>query len=172
MPPTDPKASRPRMPSYGLAPAEEGEGLLPWSWARDRLAAARNYFLSTTRPDGSPHVMVIWGLWVDDAFYFCTSKSSAKARNLAAQPRCVLCPGDADEAVIVEGAAVALDDREHFAALARVYQEKYGWDIADQGDPMFVFRPRVAYGQIEETFTKSATRWEFGQGAIGVRKGT
>src|SRR5262245_15397529 len=110
-----PTASRPHMSeAYGIAAADAGDGLLPWSWARDRLAAARNYFLSTTRPDGRPHVMVVWGLWVDDVFYFCTSKRSVKARNLAANPGCVLCPGDADAAVIVEGRARELDDRERF----------------------------------------------------------
>jgi hypothetical protein len=40
---TDPKASRPHMPGYGLLGASEGTGLLPWSWAEQQLTASRNY---------------------------------------------------------------------------------------------------------------------------------
>jgi hypothetical protein len=28
---TEPRASRPHMPGYGIMPAGEGKGLLPWS---------------------------------------------------------------------------------------------------------------------------------------------
>jgi hypothetical protein len=28
-------------------------------------------------------------------------------------------------------------------------------------EPVFIVRPRVVFGQIEKTFTKSATRWQF-----------
>jgi hypothetical protein len=28
-------------------------------------------------------------------------------------------------------------------------------------EPIFVVRPRVAFGQIEKTFVKTATRWKF-----------
>src|SRR5947209_5813545 len=45
-----PAASRPRMFGGHLEPV-----MLPWSWARDRLVASHNYWISTTRPDGRPH---------------------------------------------------------------------------------------------------------------------
>ena len=35
----------------------------PWSAVRDKLAASRNYWVSTTRADGSPHAAPIWGVW-------------------------------------------------------------------------------------------------------------
>ena len=50
----DPAASRPHMPGYGIAPAGDGDGLLPWSWAVHRLEGAVRYWLATTGPDGSP----------------------------------------------------------------------------------------------------------------------
>ena len=43
----------------------------------ERLAAARNYFIATvTVSDGAPrpHLMVVWGLWLDDAFQFSTGR--------------------------------------------------------------------------------------------------
>jgi nitroimidazol reductase NimA-like FMN-containing flavoprotein (pyridoxamine 5'-phosphate oxidase superfamily) len=150
------------MLDYGILPADEGDGLLPWSWAQERLAACRNYFLATGRPDGAPHVMVIWGVWHtdDDRFYFSTGKSSVKGRNLAQQPRCVLTTSDGEEAVIVEGRAALLEGAER-AAIAPVYQRKYGVDISTMSEPLYVVTPRLVFGQIEETFTKSATRWQF-----------
>ena len=33
----EPHASRPYMPGYGLLGPDEGTGLLPWSWAEERL---------------------------------------------------------------------------------------------------------------------------------------
>ena len=34
---TEPTASRPHMPGYGILDADRGKGLLPWSWAKERL---------------------------------------------------------------------------------------------------------------------------------------
>src|SRR5688500_5507460 len=70
--PADPTRARPRFaPSYGISADEEG--MLDWSWAAERLAASRAYWIATTRDDGSPHVAPVWGLWHDDAVVFGTS---------------------------------------------------------------------------------------------------
>jgi hypothetical protein len=55
------------MPGYGVLPADQGSGLLPWSWALERLRNARNYWLTTVWPDGRPHVMPVWAVWLDRA---------------------------------------------------------------------------------------------------------
>ena len=159
--PSEPRATRPDMPGYGIVSAAEGDGLLPWSWARERLAKARNYFLATTRPGGAPHVMPIWGLWIDDTFQFSTGKTSRKAKNLAAEPRCVVVPEGGDEAIIVEGVAGELAGGEKLARFFAAYKEKYAYDVSSMGEPLYVVAPSVVYGQIEKTFTKSATRWTF-----------
>ena len=59
---SEPRASRPSMPGYGLAAENEGQGLLPFQWARERLERSRNYFVSSVRPDGRPHSMPVWGV--------------------------------------------------------------------------------------------------------------
>src|SRR5579864_1721367 len=102
-----PKPSRPHAPGYGLP--ESNKGLLPWSWAEQRLKKSHNYWITTVKPDGSPHTMVVWGLWIDGRFLFSTGSKSRKARNLAENLRCVVCTEDAHEAVIVEGKAVLAD---------------------------------------------------------------
>src|SRR5712691_7751987 len=58
---------------------------LPWKWATERLTRARNYWIATTRPNGQPHSRPVWGVWLDDTFYFSTG--SLAAQNLAANPR-------------------------------------------------------------------------------------
>src|ERR1700675_123558 len=95
-----PRSSRPHMPGYGLP--EANKGLLPWSWAEQRLKKSHNYWITTTKPDGAPHTMVVWGLWLDGAFIFSTGRQSRKARNLAENKKCVVCTEHAHEAVIVE----------------------------------------------------------------------
>ena len=40
------------MPGYGVLPADEGEGLLPFEWAEARLRAARNYWWRPSAPTG------------------------------------------------------------------------------------------------------------------------
>ena len=72
----EPKASRPDMAEYGLLDEHSGTGLLPWSWAAERLAQSRNYYVATARPDGRPHAMPVWGIWLDDVFYFSTATGS------------------------------------------------------------------------------------------------
>ncbi len=148
------------MPGYGEY-AIKGRGLIPWSWAVERLAKAHSYWVSTVRPDGRPHVMPVWGLWQDDSFYFSTGTESRKARNLAANPHCVVHVEPAKEAVIVEGVAEAVTDPALLKRLCDVYNGKYDWDA--EGWPFYAVRPRVAFCILENTDddTDCLTRWEF-----------
>jgi len=78
----EPQRSRPEMPAgYGVP--ESDEGMLDWSWAVDRLELALNYWFGTTCPDGRPHVMPGWAVWLDDELYFEGSPRTRRARNLA-----------------------------------------------------------------------------------------
>ena len=154
-----PAISRPRMPGYGVS--ESREGLLPWSWARQRLEKSHNYYIATTRTGGAPHLMPVWGLWIADAFYFSTGDKSVKARNLRANPRCSVSTERGDEAVIVEGTARKLAARSIPQEFFPLYKKKYGWEM--KGEPVWVVTPRVAFGFIEaaDDFYKTATRWSF-----------
>ena len=147
------------MAGYGIN--ESGKNLLPWKWAEELLSNTRNYFLATVRKDRRPHIMPLWGAWIGNRFYFSTGKNSVKARNLSANPNCVLCPGGADEAVIVEGVAKKVSDKKILSKFTKVYFEKYKWDITGMNQPVFVIEPKVVFGQIEKTFTQTATRWTF-----------
>jgi nitroimidazol reductase NimA-like FMN-containing flavoprotein (pyridoxamine 5'-phosphate oxidase superfamily) len=161
--PTSPLASRPDMPGYGIQDEHSGRGLLPWSWAEERLARARNYWVATTRPDGRPHAMPVWGVWLNNTFYFSSGRQSRKARNLAANPNCVICPEAADEAVIMEGVAAEVTDAAELSQFAAVYAAKYQWEGDPAENPVYAVQPQVVFGLIEaaEEFSGSATRWLF-----------
>jgi hypothetical protein len=101
---SEPVARRPVVPERYEFPRDP-EGLLPWSYATDRLVPARNYWLATTRPSGAPHTTPVWGVWIDDVLYIDGSPRSRWGRNIAANPHVSINLGSADDVVIVEGTA-------------------------------------------------------------------
>lgn len=150
------------MQGYGLQDA--GDRLKPWSWAVERLTESHNYWLTTVRPDGRPHAMPLWGLWLDGRFYFSTGRQSRKSRNLAANPGCIVCTENAAEAVIVEGVAEVITDHTALRPFYDGYKAKYGWDVEQEpfvNEPVYAVRPQVAFAMIEKDFIESATRWIF-----------
>jgi len=60
-------------------------------------------------------VMPVWGVWIDDALWFSSSRASRKARNLAVQPYCAITTDNAYEPVVIEGEAELI---RHPAAIA------------------------------------------------------
>ena len=156
----DPKATRLTVPGYE-ASAKSAQPLA-WKWASDRLKRSRQYWIATTRPDGAPHLMIIWGVWLDDCFWFRTGAASRKGRNLAANPRCAIGTDDAAQAAIVEGTVDAIDAQDpDFERFATAYEKKYAWDLREMGQPVYRFRPSVGFGLYEKKFEQTATRWLF-----------
>ena len=152
-----------------------GAAQTAWATARDRLAAAGTYALSTVRPDGRPHVTPVIGVWFDGALWFCTGHQERKARNLVGNRECVLTVGSSAEEgldVVVEGEALRERDHRVLRQVADAYLEKYGptwhFDVRDGdfhsegGGPAAVFRvrPRTAFGFVKgEPYGQ--TRWSF-----------
>ncbi len=152
--------TRPAVPaSYGIASV--AEGMLPWRYVQEGMAQARNYWIGTTRPDGRPHVMPVWGLWLDEAFYFSTDPTSRKARNLAARPDVVVHLESGDEVVVFEGTAERVAPADAPPGFADAYEAKYGFRI-DPTNPdygLYRLHPRAAYAWRERDYPQSATRW-------------
>ena len=165
--PAEPRPSRPVMPSgYGIP--DNDEGMLPWSWARTRLEGAINYWLGTTRPDGRPHAVPIWGVWLDDQFYFEGGPDTRRGRNLAANPAIVVHVAEGDEIVIVEGTAMEIPppDAALSARLVAAFAAKYLPKYSYQPDPagwekggLYAVRPHLAMAW--STFPSTTTRWHF-----------
>src|SRR3954470_22957037 len=99
-----PRAGRPLTPAdYGISSEPPDTTKRPWSDVTNALAASKNYWVSSTRADGRPHAMPVWGLWLDDAVMFSTSRRSMKGRNLARRPDVIVHLESGDDAVILEG---------------------------------------------------------------------
>jgi len=163
-PPVEPEASRPHMPGYGLLAADEGQGLLPWSWAEQRLTASRRYWLATVWPDGRPHVAPVWGVWFEGRFFFSTGGRSRKTINLRADAACVVTTEDAIGPVIIDGTASAVTDPDRLQTVIEAYSAKYADSPPDPVEnPIFEVTPIRAIGLAEDEahFTASATRWTF-----------
>jgi hypothetical protein len=159
-----PRITRPHFPKgYVENPGE----LLPWSHVQRRLMDAKNYWLCTVRPNGHPHVVPKWGVWVEDKFYFDGSPDTRHARNIALNPSVSLHLENGDDVVILEGLAQALQKPSPDLALkvARAYSAKYaalGYAPApDQWDHGGLFEITVHLALAWTKFTDDPTRFEF-----------
>ena len=159
-----PTASRPEPAGY-FKKAEEGAGLLPWSHVAEQMTPARNYWVATASPDGRPHSMPVWGVWLEDCFWFSTGPTTLKARNLLANPRVVVHLESGAELVVVEGEASEVRDSEHVERFLELYNPKYSWDFTPaqlESGGLFRVRPRRVFawrGDEGDAFAATATRW-------------
>jgi hypothetical protein len=165
-----PERSRPMVPDgYGV-PASD-EGMVDWSWVVERLEQARNYWFCTTRPDGRPHAMPAWAVWVNDALYFDGSPETRRGRNLARNSAITVHLESGDQVVVLEGDAAepGKPDPQLAQQLVAAFEKKYAatddyHPTADQWDNggLWVLRPRVAFGWRD--FPNSLTRFRFSNG--------
>jgi PPOX class probable F420-dependent enzyme len=137
--------------------------MLAWRAVEKSLSASRNYWLSTTRPNGRPHAMPIWGLWLDGMFYFATDPTSRKGRNLAANPHAVVHLESGDNVAILEGTVGVVKRAALLRRFADAYEAKYDFrpDVSDPSATVYRLRPEVAFAWGEKDFPSSATRWTF-----------
>jgi PPOX class probable F420-dependent enzyme len=163
---SDPRASRPYMPGNGIVGPDEGRGLLPWSWAEERLIASHNYWVATVWPDGRPHVMPVEGSWHDESLWFSSSVKSRKGRNLRADPRTVVTTDNPIEPVVIEGVAEVVREPRAIAELVWRLNDKYSSEFTvafldPDVNATFRVRPNWVFGLNDKEFTESPTRWEF-----------
>jgi hypothetical protein len=162
--PMEPIAGRPYMPGYGTLGPDEGTGLLPWSWAVERLTASHDYWVATIRPGAAPSVMPVWGAWMEGAVWFSSSRGSRRARNLRGDPSCTVTNADPVNPVSVQGVAEMVTDPAAIEAYTAVTNAKYNVDYGVDfyiENALFAVRPSVVLGLMEEDFTGSPTRWTF-----------
>lgn len=154
---------------------------LPWSRARDVLAAADapeshlTYFLGTVRPDGRPHSAGVGAVWVDDALYFKSGPGTRKSHNLAVNPACSVSVRLTGIDLVLEGEAHRVTDPATLERVAAVYRSS-GWPVSVEGDaftapfsapsagpaPWHLYRLtlRTAVG-VAGAEPYGATRWDF-----------
>ncbi|MGH2830161.1 MAG: pyridoxamine 5'-phosphate oxidase family protein [Actinomycetota bacterium] len=160
----EPKQSRPQTSYLD----QDAPAPLPWRWAQERLARARNYWLATTRGDGHPRARPVWGVWLDGALYFDSGSSVAI---LEREPRIELHLESGDEVVILSGIAEKVADETERQRFLEAFNPKYRWNWAPPAPPaLYVLRPAKALGWLSDPtgedwgniFGATATRWTFG----------
>jgi hypothetical protein len=157
------------MPGYGTLPAEQGTGLLPWAWAKERLVRSHDYWLATVTPQGAPHLMPVWAVWHEARLWFSSANGSRKARNLAHDSRCMLSTEDPLEPVVVAGRVQHVTDREALRSMLAAENAKYGTDYGlEMLDPaangVFALDPAWVFALDSKDFTGSPTRFTFSTG--------
>ena len=121
---TDPKISRPHFPTGYL---ENPKAFLPWEHVEKRLTEALHYWLCSVRPDGRPHAVPKWAVYVQGKIYFDGSPETRHARNIAGNPQVVLHLESGEDVIIVEGTAKGSGkpSPEQALEIARAYADKY-----------------------------------------------
>ena len=164
----NPQVERPLFPEgYGLPSSTEG--LLNWADVEARLVPSIAYWLATVRPDGRPHVVPRWGVWLDGKFWYDGSPDTVHAQNLRANPACSLNLENGTEAVIVEGeshpARAAADGLGARIAQAFTKYHDLGYKptaeawAGEDGGGLRVITPRRALAWF--SFPSDATRFRF-----------
>lgn len=152
---------------YGVPEAAEGQ--LTWDLVEPRLVAAKHYWLSSVRPDGTPHAVPRWGVWLDGQFWYDGSPSTQHTRNVEANPAVTLTLESGTQVVILEGESVATraepDDLGSRLSQAFVKYEEDGyspgpdsWSGPDGGG-LRVITPHRVLAWFD--FPKDCTRFTF-----------
>jgi hypothetical protein len=139
--------------------------------ALSRLRAATSYWLATTRPDGRPHSMPVWGVLVGDELWFGTG--GQKVRNLHHQPYAVAHHESAEDVAIIEGVVERRAFEDAPEAVVAAFAAKYvnpesgePFDLlageAPEGEEVWLYslRIRVGHAWLEGAFVETQTRWE------------
>lgn len=170
-----PQRDRPVLPEgYGLP--DDDSGLLEWHDLEARLSGAHHYWISSVRPDGRPHSIPRWGVWLDGRFWYDGSPATRHARNAERNPAVTLTLEDGKEAVIVEGESHAtradptgLGERLA-AAFEKYHRDGYApaadaWSGGDGGGLRVITPSRVLAWR---SFPADATRfrWKSGVGDL------
>lgn len=143
-------------------------GLLSWTEVEQRLRAALHYWLATVRPDGTPHSVPRWGVWLDGRFYYDGAPTTRHVRNLQHNPACTLNLESGTEVVIVDGTSTATrGDAHDLGARLAVAFEKYAPTYApapdswagDSGGGLRVITPKRALAWF--AFPGDCTRFTF-----------
>jgi hypothetical protein len=154
----------------GYIAGRSASGMVPWSRVEELLEGASGYWLSTTDPDGAPHLVQQWGAWLDGKWYFEGSDETRWARNVSREPRVAMSVERGSEIVIVYGTvAVGRAPSPEFGQrLAKTYAAKYGRTYHYRPKPtawdeggLYTLTPAKALSWDVKRFSKSPTRFLF-----------
>ncbi|MCQ3938915.1 MAG: pyridoxamine 5'-phosphate oxidase [Chloroflexi bacterium] len=141
-----PRVTRPKLPGgYADHPTSQ----VSWKYVEERLTASKQYWMCSVRPNGRPHVVPRWGVYLDGKIYYDGSPDTVHARNILKNPSVTVHLEDGWKAVILEGASAPAPKPSRALAqrLVKAYRkyaedgynpDPHQWD----GGGLYVFTPR------------------------------
>jgi hypothetical protein len=158
-----PKVTRPTFPK---GYADNPTSTLTWDWVAARLTESKHYWLCSVRPNGKPHVVPRWCVYVDGKIYYDGSPETRHARNIEKNPNVSLHLESGSDAIIMEGIAepAGKPSPELGKKLSQAYKKykEFGYapkpNAWDQGG-LFVFTPRQCIAW--SNFTQDPTKYIF-----------
>jgi hypothetical protein len=107
----------------------------------DRLTHDVDAWIATADPDlGTPYLVPLSFLWVDDSLIISTPAHSPTARNLAASGLVRIGLGTTRDVVLIEGIARVLEPGDVTADLGDAFVAKTGFDPRVSSSPYQYFR--------------------------------
>jgi PPOX class probable F420-dependent enzyme len=113
-----------------LDPQGQDSTPLAWEEARDRIEAARFYFLTTLHASGRPHTRPVLAVWTGDVLCTTSTATAQKGRNLRADPRCSVAIMADDMHIVLEGTASLVQGATELEQVAEAYRSKYNWPVS------------------------------------------
>ena len=92
-------------------------------------------WLTTSNPDGSPHVRPLGVIGVDGTWYFSSGPGTRKSRNITRDPRCAISVATHPFDLVVEGTALRVSDTDELQKVADAFAAQ-GWPASVAGDAL------------------------------------
>lgn len=158
-----PKITRPKFPKgYVDNPISE----VPWAYVEEKLTNAKHYWMCSVRPNGHPHVVPRWAVYLDGKIYYDGSPETRHARNIVENPNVTVNLEDGQKAIILEGTSIPApkptpEFAQRLVAAFRKYAEDGYTPEAAQWDEggLYVFTPRQCLAWT--TFFENPTKFVF-----------
>ena len=131
-----------RSPERVRSLAQDRAGTISWDVVSERLAhpeSPRTSWLATTRADGRPHLVPVNAFWIDGALHMVVGEGTRKARDLAADDRCVIGMSSTKLPsidIVVEGHAQPLTDEDAVQRVTEILIDN-GWPLEVKGNKVY-----------------------------------
>jgi hypothetical protein len=154
-------------PIFPRGYVDKPTSFLTWDWVAAQLTESKNYWLCSVRPNGHPHVVPRWAVFIDGKIYYDGSPETRHARNIESNPQISLHLESGTEAIMLEGtsAPAGKPSPELGKKLSQAYKKKYkdfGYapepNAWDEGG-LFVFTPHQCIAWT--SFTENPTKFVF-----------
>jgi general stress protein 26 len=158
----------PVQPDTTLGPfSASGATETPWKMTVEALRRTQKFSLSTVRTDGRPHVTPLLAIWAYGAMWFATGAAEQKAKNLTANPNCILTTGTntlTGMDYVIEGTAALVTDPDDRKAVAEAYEQAYGWHLTREDGTWFRMGDEIRSGGVQLYRVEPTLAFAFGNG--------